>query len=94
MSDGIQIGPSIVQVEDGHIAVRILSFRPDTGMAELLVDEKVLTIGYYYIFVYSSSGDSTRIDYDGGNPSRPKSYTIQTSHRGDVIVRVEAKKVR
>jgi hypothetical protein len=94
MGDGIRIGPNVIQAEDAYIAVRILSFNPDTGMAELLIDEKVVPIGFYYVFVNFRSGNSTRIDYDGANPNRPNSYTVHTIERGDAIVKVEAKKVR
>ena len=78
----------------GHPAVRIFSFNPSTGMAELLVEEKQPQIGFYYIIVTFESKNSTRIDYDGANPNRPNSYTVNTFQRGDVIKSIEAKKVR
>ena len=94
MSGAIEIGPNVIQFEDEFILVRILSFTPGTGMAVLLVEEKQTRIGFYYIFVHFKSGDNTRIDYDGANPNRPTSFTVQTSRRDDVIASIEAKKVR
>ena len=94
MSGAIEIGPNVIQFEDEFILVRILSFTPGTGMAVLLVEEKQTRIGFYYIFVHFKSGDNTRIDYDGANPNRPTSFTVQTSSRDDVIASIEAKKAR
>ena len=94
MSEGIEIGPHKIQFEDEFIAVRVYWFDPRSGQAEIVIEEKQVPSGYYYVHVHFVSGDSTRIDYDGGNPNRLQSWSISTTHRDDAIARVDAKKVR
>jgi hypothetical protein len=81
---------------DEHISVRILEFDPATGKATIDIEEKAGdgNVGFYYIWVRFASNDSTRIDYDGGNPRRVKRQLVSTTHRNDSISGIEAKRVR
>jgi hypothetical protein len=94
MSDGIAIGPNIIQFEDDFIAVRIPSFTPTTGQVQVLFEKKSARVGFYYVTVSFLSGDSSRMDYDGENPNNPEIWEINSSHRHDTIVKLEATKVR
>jgi hypothetical protein len=94
MTDGIEIGPNVIQFEDESIAVRILDFNPENGHADVHVQKKAARIGFYYITVQFLSGDSTRLDYDGANPNIPISWDVRTSHPNDVIGEVQVRKVR
>jgi hypothetical protein len=94
MANGIEIGPNIIQFEDDSIEVRVLSFNPDNGLGDIHVQKKTARVGFYYITVHFRSGDSTRLDYDGGNPQIPVGWEIRTSHRNDTIERVDVIKVR
>jgi len=60
----------------------------------LTVDEKHEKVGSYYIWVNFESGDSTRIDYDGGNPQREHYLTVRTTHRNDKIKEIVVKRIR
>jgi hypothetical protein len=83
-----------VAFEDDHIEVELLYFAPHSGTAQVLVREKHDRVGFYYIWVNFTSGDSTRIDYDGGNPSRVQALEIHTTHRDDSIKEIVVKRVR
>ena len=94
MSEGDAILAHQTQFADSHIAIRLLGFDPSTRTVRLAVDEKHGNVGFYYIWVYFGSGDSTRIDYDGGNPNRDNRPSATSDHKNDVLVRIEAKRVR
>ena len=83
-----------VVFEDEHIAIRLVDFTPHTGAALVAVDEKHQRVGYYYIWVNFESSDSTRFDYDGGNPNRVQTLEARTTHRNDKIKEIVAKRVR
>lgn len=94
MDNEIQVGPNTIQFEDDFIEVRVLSFNPDNGHADIHVQKKTAQVGFYYITVQFRSGDSTRLDYDGGNPSIPVEWDVITSHRNDAIGSIGVIKVR
>lgn len=94
VSEGEAILAHQTQFADSHIAVRLLGFDPSTRIARLAVDEKHGNVGFYHIWVFFGSGDSTRIDYDGGNPNRDNHPFATSNHKNDVLVRIEAKRVR
>jgi hypothetical protein len=82
---------------DEHITVGVLEFDPKTGKAIIGIEENKAddeNVGFYFIWVKFASNDSTRIDYDGGNPHRVKRPPVSTSHRDDSISGIEAKRVR
>jgi len=80
--------------DDDHMDIELLNFEPYSGVGQLIVREKHNGVGFYYIFVTFESGDSTRIDYDGGNPQRVQFLTVHTTHRNDTIKEIVAKRVR
>jgi hypothetical protein len=94
MTNGIQIGPNVVQFEDPFIEIRILAFSPFTGLGDLVVEKRQPNVGFYYINISFASGDSVRLDYDGANLNNPDTWELRSSHRNDTIVRVWATKVR
>ena len=81
-------------LEDDHITVELLDFNSHTGAAQVIVREKHERVGFYYLWVNFNSGDSTRIDYDGGNPNRQRALTINTTHQDDSIKEIIVKRVR
>jgi len=80
--------------EDDHITVELFSFQSYDGVAQLTVREKHANAGSYHIWVYFESGDSTQIEYDGGNPQREQILTVRTTHRNDKIKEIVGKRVR
>jgi hypothetical protein len=80
--------------QDEYMDVELLNFEPYAGVAQLVVHEKHGKMGFYYIWVNFESGDSTRIDYDGGNPQRQQLLTVRTTHRNDIIKEIVVKRVR
>lgn len=94
MADAIEIGPDIVLFEDDFIVVTIPRFDARSGVAEVLVDHKRQSPGDYYIWVQFRSGDSTRMDYVGGNPNNPRPWIVNSLHRDDAITGVDVKKIR
>ena len=93
-ADGQEIYRHQMQFADNHIVVRLISFDPSTGAARLAVDENDNNVGFYYISVHFGSGDSTRIDYDGGNPRRDNRPIAQSTHKNDTLKKIEVKRVR
>jgi hypothetical protein len=85
-SAGKLILESILETKDSTILQFIGGLR-----GSLLV---TFEVGFYYIVIHFSSGDSTRLDYDGENPNIPDSWDVNTTHRFDSIVSVECKNVR
>jgi hypothetical protein len=94
MSEGKAIYQQQMQFADSHIVVRFIGFDPSSGTARLAVDENHPNVGFYYIWVYFGSGDSTRIDYDGGNHNRDNRPIIRTNHKNDTVTKLEVKRVR
>src|SRR5258708_6235856 len=80
--------------EDEHITIELLDFNSHTGVVQVIVREKHERVGFYYIWVNFKSGDSSQIDYDGGNPNREQALTIRTTHRDDNIKEMIVKRVR
>lgn len=93
MPDELEIGSGKVLFQDGFIVITIPSFDSHSGVGQVLIEHKQEPVGNYYIWVYFKSGDSTRLDYNGANPNNPKPWIVNSSHRNDTILRVEAKKI-
>ena len=91
-------GPSIYAHQtvfsDNHIVVRMLAFDPTAGRLGLAIDENHKNVGFYYITVTFDSGNSTRIDYDGGNPHRDIRPVVQTGKRNDSVKEIQVVRVR
>lgn len=83
-----------VAYEDEHLTVARLSFNSHKGVAEIVVREKHSDVGFYYITVTFESNNSTRIDYDGGNPNRVFVHTVQTMERNDRMREIKVVRVR
>lgn len=94
MGDGQSIYLSQMQFSDPHIVLRFLGFDPSAGTARIAIDENHANVGFYYIWVYFGSGNNTRIDYDGGNPSRDNRPIVRTGQANDTVARLEVKRVR
>jgi len=80
--------------EDDHITVELLNFEPYSGVAQVVVREKHDAVGFYYIWVNFESGNSTRFDYDGGNPNRVFVLEGRTIERDDKIKEIIVKRIR
>ena len=95
MSEGKSIYAYQARFADQHIVVRQISFDPTSGQLALAIDENHEKVGFYYITVTFDSGNSTRIDYDGGNPPRRDTRPIvQTPKRNDTVKEIKVIRVR
>ena len=78
---------------DDHIMVRQVGFDPASGQLELEIEEKHPGVGFYYITATFESGNSTRIDYDGGNPGRVRNQIVRTGKPNDAVKEIKAVRV-
>lgn len=79
---------------DDHITVEFLGFDPQDRRARFRVDEKHDKVGFYYIEIHFNSSDSTRFDYDGSSPKRPRQLHARTSHADDSVKGIKVVRVR
>jgi len=94
MSEGKSIYAYQARFADQHIVVRQISFDPTSGRLALAFDENHEKVGFYYITVIFDSGNSTRIDYDGGNPCRDTRPIVRTPKRDDTVKEIKVIRVR
>ncbi len=94
MSEGKSIYAHQAVFADKHIVVRNLAFDPTAGRLGLAIDENHENVGFYYITVTFDSGNFTRIDYDGGNPSRDNRPIVQTGKQNDTVREIKVVRVR
>jgi hypothetical protein len=94
VAEGIGIGPNTVQFEDDFIVIRIFGYDRETGQGDIVIERKQAEVGFYYIYLTFDSGNTNRLDFDGANPNIGEFMDFQATYRNDLIVKVEAKKVR
>jgi hypothetical protein len=79
---------------DGHITLEFVSFDPRIGEATFDVHEHHQNVGFYYIEVHFTSGNSTRFPHDGTAPNRSNQLRAHTARPNDEVRGIKVVRVR